>query len=198
MGNILLMPSQRTEWKGVVAWNTFEEWMDFVKECPELNGTTQVNVDRVKSNILLCEQTHTLCKELRSEYLRCEPVEIRLIDTENRCLIQANSSCRYAALSYVWGRVNSFETTSNLVAVLKEPDRIERVFSQIPKTIQDAYTLAKRLGIQYLWVDALCIVQDDVEEKHPQIQNMYVVYSHALLTIIPLTAESADSRMPGV
>jgi len=59
-------------------------------------------------------------------------------------------------------------------------------FSQwIPTTIKDAVEVVKAIGERYLWVDALCIMQDvDDDEKHHQIAAMDWLYSKAILTII--------------
>jgi hypothetical protein len=54
------------------------------------------------------------------------------------------------------------------------------------------------IGERYLWIDALCIPQDDVTEKPRMIMEMGMIYSQGLVTIIALNAESAASQLPGV
>lgn len=53
----------------------------------------------------------------------------------------------------------------------------------LPQTIQDIVSTCKQLGEQYLWVDALCIIQDDPADKNAQIPQMADIYSGALLVI---------------
>lgn len=65
-------------------------------------------------------------------------------------------------------------------------------FSEMPKTIQDAVTITRRLGIQYLWVDALCIVQHDPEEWLIESGKMCEVYSNAILTISATQASGSS------
>lgn len=62
---------------------------------------------------------------------------------------------------------------------------------QVARTIRDSIELVKLLGERYLWVDALCIVQDDGASKHHQITNISSIYAAAKLTII--SAQAADA-----
>lgn len=56
-------------------------------------------------------------------------------------------------------------------------------FSEIPKTFQEASSLARHLGIRYLWVDSLCIVQDDKLDWQRESAQMASIYAKAALTI---------------
>jgi len=69
--------------------------------------------------------------------------------------------------------------------------------SRLPRTIRDAMLLVKNLGQQYLWVDSICIVQDDDYEKSKTINAMYEVYSQALFTIVAAGGKDADSGLAG-
>jgi hypothetical protein len=53
------------------------------------------------------------------------------------------------------------------------------------------------LGVQYLWVDSLCIMQDTVD-KHDQIQQMDKIYQEALLCIVAAAGRDANAGLPGV
>ena len=57
------------------------------------------------------------------------------------------------------------------------------VFSDLPKTIRDAVTVCQRVGIGYLWVDVLCIIQDDQHDKTSEIAKMPYIYGNAIFTI---------------
>jgi hypothetical protein len=54
------------------------------------------------------------------------------------------------------------------------------------------------LGERYLWVDVLCIIQDDEKSKALFISQMDIVYHHALLTIVAMSGQDANSRLPGL
>ncbi len=88
---------------------------------------------------------------------------------------------RYTTLSYRWGNssVNTHVTTeSNL-----ESRKLRFPLTSMPKTIRDAITVTRRLGVLYLWVDAICIVQDSVQDWEEQSAHMYEIYANAWLNI---------------
>jgi hypothetical protein len=57
------------------------------------------------------------------------------------------------------------------------------LFQDLPKTFKDAVVLTRALGIQYLWIDSLCIIQDSVSDWAAELSQMADVYKHAALTI---------------
>ncbi|KAJ8462410.1 hypothetical protein ONZ51_g10918 [Trametes cubensis] len=142
-----------------------------------------------------CTLEHSTCKEF-SEWARPEaslptrlidcsdPLHPRLADTRGWDPMRV----QYAALSYVWGGDQPNRTTvDNLSTYLEGID-----LTLIPKTIADAIRVAHALGIQYLWADSLCIIQDSREDKHRELRKMRDVYRHAYLTIDAANAHSAS------
>lgn len=100
------------------------------------------------------------------------PYKVKLQDTRGKRGI-------YAALSYCWGTQSQIMTTrSTLQEHLAGISVIE-----LPATIQDAIKLCQSLDIQYLWVDSLCIVQDDSEDWHHEAAEMASIYGRSALTI---------------
>lgn len=124
----------------------------------------------------------------------------RLVDVENRCLRSFNdeatiSGLIYFALSYVWGQhPKSYLLTRKNIQRYHEPGGL----GQLPKTISDALCVVKSLGHTYLWVDALCIIQDDPADYALQVPLMKDIYRSAYVTIIAAAGDSADSGLPGV
>lgn len=55
--------------------------------------------------------------------------------------------------------------------------------SSLPQTIQDAVTVTRKLGLQYLWVDSMCIIQDSDDDKAHEIGRMSQIYGSAYVTI---------------
>ena len=79
------------------------------------------------------------------------------IDVEPK-LYEANGErgC-YIALSHCWGTKNTFTTTSDTLET-----RLQGLpFSELPKTFRDAIFITRMLSVRYLWVDSLCILQDE-------------------------------------
>ena len=70
--------------------------------------------------------------------------------------------------------------------------------SAIPQTIEDAMSICSRLGFDYLWVDRVCIVQDDQEDQMRQITAMGDIYSLASLVLIAAYGDNTDFGIPGV
>ena len=62
--------------------------------------------------------------------------------------------------------------------------------TELPLTIQHAIYVAGALGIDYLWVDTLCIMQDDEDDKTHNISNMDSIYKHAELTLVAAASAS--------
>ncbi|KAE9371908.1 HET-domain-containing protein [Stipitochalara longipes BDJ] len=118
-----------------------------------------------------------------------------LIDVHTQCLVDAPVECRYAALSYVWGRHPFMNLTKANVTRLRQPGSLKEHVRLLPKTISDSIDFIRQIGERYLWVDSLCIVQDDKDQKHGLIDNMDLIFSGALLTIIAATGSDSNSGL---
>ena len=156
-----------------------------------------VDVGKLQSWIGTCEKWHSdICGiDEKTQY---NMPSIRLIDVIDNCLVEKYERCRYIALSYIWGRCNTFQTLKDNVACLEEREGLLAFTDRIPLTIRDAILLTQQLGERYLWVDALCIVQDDERNKMEAIAQMDTVYHHALLTVIAGGGSDANAGLPGV
>ncbi|KAK1659902.1 heterokaryon incompatibility protein-domain-containing protein [Colletotrichum godetiae] len=99
----------------------------------------------------------------------------------------------YVALSYVWGQASSATATLANIAALQAPGALNG--QEIPATIREAMNLTRLLGERYLWVDRLCIVQDDEDAKHAQLRGMADIYAGALLTIVAAQGRGADEPL---
>lgn len=99
----------------------------------------------------------------------------------------------YVALSYCWGR------RPQVVLTQKVAESADFCFLMhtLPPTIRDAIIICRRLGFQYLWVDALCIIQDSPDSKDwiEQSARMDEIYGNAALTI---AAASGSSVWDGI
>ncbi|KAI1748972.1 heterokaryon incompatibility protein-domain-containing protein [Xylaria castorea] len=84
----------------------------------------------------------------------------------------------YAALSYCWGQDPQVMTTAATLS-----SYVNGLPPDISNTIKDAMTVCRKLGTRFLWVDALCIIQDDGEDKADQLAAMGAIYKQAYYTI---------------
>jgi hypothetical protein len=119
------------------------------------------------------------------------------IDVHAHCLVDAPVACTYIALSYVWGREPFFNLAKSNLSWLRKPGSLKEHPKLLPKTISDAIRFVSQIGERYLWVDSLCIVQDDKDQKHGLIDSMDVIFSGALLTIIAATGRDANAGIFG-
>ena len=150
------------------------------------------------------------CREDQRDHAKCKmafssgfidettPPELplRVIDVEGlegmhspRLIESKGIRARYVALSHCWGppeRPPLRTTISNL------QDHLQQInWPDLPKTFKDAITTVREIGLQYIWIDSLCIVQDDQEEWLRESVKMGSIYERADLTIA--ASHSPDS-----
>ncbi|KAK1837581.1 het domain-containing protein [Colletotrichum chrysophilum] len=115
------------------------------------------------------------------------PLEIRLIETSS--IAQTfEDDMRYIALSHCWGSPDvaawMIQTTTETIGEFSQ----SIPWGGLTKTFQDAMLVAKHIGIRYIWIDSLCIVQDDAQDWALEASRMASVYENAHLTISAMGA----------
>lgn len=150
------------------------------------------------------------CNELHDGRCQVTPIADRLsqhipdwvIDTQEYCIVPGNSVTQYAALSYVWNSPldasGSQATTKRLMLQRNNLNDFRRpgylaptseVSAQLPRVLQDSIGFVQQSGMRYLWVDCLCITQND-ETTGDSVRLIKEVYSGSSITIIA-AAESS-------
>jgi Heterokaryon incompatibility protein (HET) len=120
------------------------------------------------------------------------------IDVKHQKLVTCQHDCRYLALSYVWGGIPQLLLTKANLEKLFRDRALETFEGDIPQVIKDAMQFVSAIGENLLWVDSLCIVQDDELLKHDLISGMASVYGGAVATILAASGEHAAVGLPGV
>jgi hypothetical protein len=156
-------------------------------------GITPLHLPTLKAYITNCEMSHHNCTRDN-----VEAIDLFLLDVLDNCLVRKTTEVRYTTLSYVRGNQSIFELTSADIGTLQKPGALLDIVPRLGRVMRDALEAVRGIGERYLWIDALCIPQDDVAEKPRMIMQMGMIYSQALFTIIALNAESAASPLPGV
>lgn len=116
------------------------------------------------------------------------PLPTRVIDVtrENPILFVSNGlHAPYATLSHCWGNGQPLITTTTTI----EAFRHMIPMNQIPKLFQDAISVTRHLGLKYLWIDSLCIVQDSKDDWVREARSMGDVYRGSFLTICALDSQ---------
>jgi Heterokaryon incompatibility protein (HET) len=125
------------------------------------------------------------------------PVNMRLINVREMCVVKARQEWSYICLSYVWGASTLQEQSRALqttIQALEHPGSLHKI--NLPRTLLDAIRFVRDMGELYLWVDSLCIVQDDDYERTAQISQMDLIYARALLTVAVVASEDCTSGIP--
>ncbi|KAL2115207.1 hypothetical protein VTJ04DRAFT_10870 [Mycothermus thermophilus] len=133
-----------------------------------------------------CISNHPACKPPTS----LQPTRlIDVTDPSNARLIVTNPAqpLQYAALSYVWGCNQTYVLTK---ATLQDKQQTLDM-PLLPQTIKDAITVTRQLQLGYLWVDALCIIQDSQADKDKELPLMGAIYRNSAVTIIAASANSS-------
>lgn len=144
--------------------------------------------------IKTCDSKHTICQPTISR--QADNMPTRLICVENTLRLVESMTIKpdeYAALSHCWGRLSESErfcTSLHNIEQLK--GGID--YLQLPKNFQDAITITMGLGVKYLWIDSICIIQDDHVDWEKEAARMEQVFSLAYFVI---GASSAKSSLDG-
>ncbi|KAF4630306.1 hypothetical protein G7Y89_g7834 [Cudoniella acicularis] len=141
-------------------------------------------IDRGRWWIEKCLGEHKLCKD---DWVP-DYVPPRLLDLNNKLPVlidtrKLDAGVCYAALSYCWGI-----EPSHLRLTSENANKLSQgiPFGELPKTFIDAIKVSKQLGINYLWIDSLCILQAGVgsfEDWQTHVSKMAVIYSNCVLNI---------------
>ena len=166
-----------------------------------------VDFSLLRSWINQCQKTHEHCDgKLAKQVQLGRTGRFRVVDTDRITLVKPTSSVDYVALSYIWGdflrSLHGIEM-SQWQANLFEPDDGSQSESRLrlenlPATIRDAITVAKFIGWRYLWVDLLCIRQNDDADKNALVNMMNLVYEGASFTIVAASGNDPFAGLPGV
>lgn len=139
---------------------------DWVKQCNDTHGA------RCRGSGVL--PTRVLNVGLaRDDYIKLE-------------IPQRGAREHYVALSHCWGRAQLIQTK---VANYKQHQ--QRIpMTALSSTFHDAVTIARKLGIRYLWIDSLCIIQDSPSDWEAEAARMGTVYREAYLVIAAAYSDS--------
>lgn len=122
---------------------------------------------------------------------------IRAIDIQNMCVADLAIEDRYVALSYAWGNTRMVKLMQGNVLFLRTPGSLTKL-PDLPQTLRDAITLVRNVGERYLWIDSLCILQDNKVDMEQQMGQMGDLYTHSYFTIFAISGQDANYGVPGV
>ncbi|KAJ8113820.1 hypothetical protein OPT61_g4140 [Boeremia exigua] len=159
-------------------WNPFPIASQDV--CSDVLSPTMFS--KIQKWIATCTYQHEKCvtSDMKDSFFPKRLIKLGPFDR----LILPQSPVRYAALSYSWGSLKQHVTTSNNIT-----SRFSRLDSQqLPMILRDAIQMTRNLGLEYLWIDSICIVQDDKSDWAREATTMADIYSNAYIVLAATTA----------
>lgn len=155
-------------------------------------------IDVIKHWLQECTDKHELCKTsiygLPDRLIDvgiwsgCRNVRVRKMDPS-----WTTDFAPYAILSHCWGR--SMPESSKLTESNVKDLEMSLDLTGLAKNFQDAIEITRRLGIPYLWVDALCVIQDSVEHWASESSKMARYYAGAKLCLAGLAASDSHAGL---
>ncbi|KAI8629161.1 heterokaryon incompatibility protein-domain-containing protein [Xylariaceae sp. FL1651] len=156
---------------------------------------TKESLGMIQQWLRACENEHKLCSDQDHRFppylLDIDsklPDVIRLIEGQT-ILRDTSYQPHYACLSHCWGKTRSRHITKHANF---ESNRQSILVSELPRNFQDAVEIARALRIRYLWIDSLCIIQDDEEDWAYHVTHMAQIYGNAYITLA--AGASADDE----
>ncbi|KXH66128.1 HET domain-containing protein [Colletotrichum salicis] len=154
-------------------------------------------IKRLKDWVWGCASNHSGCyysSEPRS--LPTRLIKVGKIDDDMARLVISDglaSTTSYIALSYCWGP-SSVSKPQLITTAATLADRQTKIpLREMPDTIRDSVVFARHMGTEYIWIDALCIIQDDAEDWAKEAALIFAVYRHATLTVVAAAGDTSHS-----
>ncbi|KAI8945391.1 heterokaryon incompatibility protein-domain-containing protein [Xylaria longipes] len=168
-----------------------------VKGFERVASSRQIDFEMVKGWLKTCEGEHQRCVPNGGPF-NVDLSFFRCIDVEDMCITPVPITSQYVALSYKWGECRPFLLLKPNKDDLFTKDGLSRNWDSIPKTIRDSIDFVRSVGCRYIWIDQLCLIQDDDDDRGTGINAMDLVYEQAYFTIVAGSGTDADSGLPGV
>src|SRR3569833_782935 len=171
--------TERPANRNVVSEDSFRyarRWLDDCLSCRDQHSNCEAGFGHEDSHFT---PTRLIQVQTRAD----SSLEGRIYHTEQGDKLQ------WCCLSYCWGgdqRIKLLKANLHALSKALPPD--------LPRTIQDAMLVTQQMGMRYLWVDALCIIQDDQVDVALEISRLPHIYQDAQFTI---SASSAKTHLDG-
>jgi hypothetical protein len=185
-----------------------------------------VDVEKVKCWLRTCDENHSSCTwrdisvasiirrddstpdakaiggpkshRFKARFNEAATSNFRVIDIECGYIKPAPLDTKYVALSYVWGQLPMLQLRKDNFELLTSRGALESIYQQLPPTITDAIGFLKVLGLRYLWIDGLCLIQDDADDVTLGVSMMNSIYHGSYFTIVAAAGQDANAGLSGL
>ncbi|RGP69221.1 hypothetical protein FLONG3_7857 [Fusarium longipes] len=165
---------------------------------PDQHSSTlnKQNLELASKWIKKCIRSHPMCKSYQSQKPGWRPKRLVHVGSKSqqpRLVISPDDSgaVNYVALSYSWGDSGNLTLLQENIQDFQE----EIPAAGLPNTMRDAIATTKSLGYEYIWIDALCIIQDSKEDWIHESSKMGDIYSSAAVTLAAAGTKSVADHM---
>ena len=167
--------------------------MGTAEEIPKHAGDEKC-FDFIKEKVDTCVKEHKCSKDAQLPFLPDRVIWVEANQGSGIQLVEPkNIRAKYIALSYCWGPVTPRTYLTD--ALTYNTRKAGIAYVDLPPLIQDVVSCARKLGIKYVWIDRLCIIQGDTEDFKSQAPKMGEIYGNVTLTIAAATATSEADRI---
>lgn len=143
-----------------------------------------------------CIDSHACCRSLKNSFMPTRLINVRPRNIASDVFLQDGSSVprgsRYCALSYCWGDVKPDCLTTKATLAQRQ---FNIPWSTLPQTFQDAVYWARLAGVDYLWIDSVCILQGDRDDWLRESGKMFQVYQNSYVTIVAAFGKDPTSGL---
>lgn len=164
-----------------------------------IRADTKAVYDQVRAWADSCHRLHPECGNLN--WSISNPTRLLHITSASHVqLVDARQDMGlvgYTALSYCWGSPDDEGIQSGRTTDHNFASRQSRPFpvTDLPATIRDAITMTRGCGLEYIWVDSVCIIQGNVDDWFTEANRMHEVYANAYFTICAASVDSASAGL---
>lgn len=147
----------------------------------DTNPTLQQICGLIKKSIARCEQHHSLCRDrVRDTSSTFSPKRLLHLSASRIRIVEDPKIDKWACLSYCWGTLpDPLKLTRHELNAFK----LEIPSARLPQLFKDVAQVCQLLDVNYIWIDALCIVQDSDTDWIEQAGQMARIYAEGTFTI---------------
>lgn len=149
-----------------------------------------MNLEILQRWLIHCDEQHPGCKSIGKLQLPTRLIDVGPRDNPVVKLVetQPGGHMKYIALSHPWGEPPHFCTFRSNVDQYKQAIDV----CEMPATFRDAVAITRNLGIRYIWIDSICIIQGPEGDFSQEAKRMEDVFSQAYCVFAVNSAKGQD------
>jgi hypothetical protein len=161
---------------------------EVVSSALEASTGSENSLRSAKRMVENCLESHPQCRRDKSIKGPTRLINVSM-DSVRLCTpTGSEGNPQFATLSHCWGKIDMFKLRKSNIAALHNEIPVD----QLCRTFQEAITVTRYLGLAYLWIDSICIIQDDAADWDHEAAMMGEIYSNGVVNIAAAGAEDGS------